>query len=231
MRGRWKAAARWMLLAALLCTPWRAGIAALQQPPPDPNTLTGIGAVLGFHGIFPIVRDVVKGGPADLDGRLKIGDSIAGVAQGNSDFVDCTNLTLEEVVAMIRGRIGATVRIQVIPGGGVDPAKREVITLTRAEIKLGPDGVPLQGPAVVLNGAPMLGVFNAAPPVVAPVPALGVAPVAPVPAAPAPAAPAPRMAAAPAAAATPAPSPTPAAPDEDADELYGIGARLEPDGD
>ena len=128
----WKAA----LVAALLFgAPWPAGFrttahAALEQTS-DPNTLTGIGAVLVLQDGGPMVREIVPGGPAGRDGRLQVGDRINGVAQGDGAFVNCGALTLDKVVAMIRGGKGTTVRLQVISGGQL-----KIINLVRAQIKL-----------------------------------------------------------------------------------------------
>jgi hypothetical protein len=126
---------RWALLAALLfAVLWVAGFptarAALEQKS-DPNTLTGIGAVLILQDGGPMVREIVPNGPAGRDGRLQVGDSIAGVAQGDGPFVTCAAMTLDKVVDMIRGGKGTTVRLQVISGG-----KLKIINLVRAQIKL-----------------------------------------------------------------------------------------------
>jgi hypothetical protein len=126
--GCWTAAA---LAAVILGSPWTVR-AALEQPPANPNSLTGIGAVLSVQNGLPTIMELVAGGPADRDGSLKVNDRIVGVAQGNGDFVDCTTLTLDKVVAMIRGRKGTTVRLQVI--SAVAPLK--VISLVRGEVKI-----------------------------------------------------------------------------------------------
>jgi len=50
--------------------------------------LVGIGAVLSSEDGYCIIKELVPGGPADLDGRLKVGDKIVGVAQGEGHFED-----------------------------------------------------------------------------------------------------------------------------------------------
>jgi hypothetical protein len=133
--------AGWLALAALLLFGASQARAVLQASPDDatvekPPALTGIGAVLGADGPYVKIMQVVPGGPADRDGQLKINDRIAGVAQANGDFVDCSGMPLNNVVAMIRGAKGTTVRLQVIPAGAADPTQRKVISLVRDTIKL-----------------------------------------------------------------------------------------------
>jgi hypothetical protein len=173
--------ARWALLAVIIFgMPWpggvRTGLAVLQQPTPDPNTLIGIGAVLGRSGSYPSIMQIVKGGPADLDGRLKVNDRIAAVAQGNGAFVDCANLAIDEVVGMVRGKKGSTVRLQIIPAGAADPTKHAVISLVRARIKMTGQGIVVAPPMpVILQGlfapAPAAAVPPANPPAPPPAPA------------------------------------------------------------
>src|SRR2546428_9733068 len=76
------------------------------------------------------------GGPAQVDGRLKVGDRITAVAQGQSDYVDVREMRLVKVVAMIRGKKGTRVRLLVIPSDATDPSRRKNVELVRDEIKL-----------------------------------------------------------------------------------------------
>jgi carboxyl-terminal processing protease len=99
-------------------------------------SLVGIGAVLHSEDGYAKIMELVPGGPAERDGRLKVNDRISAVAQGNSDFVDCVGMKLDKVVDMIRGKKGTTVRLQVIAARGTDPAQRKIIPITRDEIKL-----------------------------------------------------------------------------------------------
>ena len=99
-------------------------------------SLVGIGAVLNSEDGYAKIAELVPGGPADHDGRLKVGDRISAVSQGDGPFVDCVGMKLDKVVDMIRGKKGTTVRLQVIPGRGADPSQRKVINIVRDEIKL-----------------------------------------------------------------------------------------------
>ncbi|MFZ4779496.1 MAG: S41 family peptidase, partial [Terrimicrobiaceae bacterium] len=99
-------------------------------------SLVGVGAVLRTDDGFAKVMEVVPGGPADRDGRLKENDRIAAVAQGEGEFEDVVDMKLDKVVEKIRGKKGSIVRLQVIPGDAADPSKRHVIEITRDEVKL-----------------------------------------------------------------------------------------------
>src|SRR6267143_2295334 len=51
-------------------------------------SLVGIGAMLRTEDGYAKIESLVAGGPAQVDGRLKVGDRITAVGQGASDFVD-----------------------------------------------------------------------------------------------------------------------------------------------
>lgn len=99
-------------------------------------SLIGIGAVLRSDEGYTRVVEVVPGGPASRDGRLKENDRIAAVAQGEGPFEDVIDLRLDKVVEKVRGKKGTIVRLQVIPADATDPSKRVIIELTRDEVKL-----------------------------------------------------------------------------------------------
>jgi carboxyl-terminal processing protease len=99
-------------------------------------SLVGIGAVLRSEDGYAKIMELVPGGPADHDGRLKVNDRITAVAQGDGAFVDCVGMELDKVVDMIRGKKGTTVRLQVIAARSADPSQRTVIPIVRDEIKL-----------------------------------------------------------------------------------------------
>jgi carboxyl-terminal processing protease len=99
-------------------------------------SLVGIGAVLRTDDGYAKIVEVVPGGPADKDGRLKPNDRIAAVAQGKGPFEDVVDMKLDKVVEKIRGAKGSQVRLQVIPANATDPSKRNVIEITREEVKL-----------------------------------------------------------------------------------------------
>src|SRR5437764_232813 len=99
-------------------------------------SLVGIGAMLRSEDGYAKIESLVAGGPAQTDGRLKVGDRITAVAQGPADFVDVREMRLDKVVEMIRGKKGTRVRLLVIPSDATDPSRRKNVELVRDEIKL-----------------------------------------------------------------------------------------------
>ena len=99
-------------------------------------SLVGIGAMLRSEDGYAKIESLVPGGPAQVDGRLKVGDRIAAVAQAQADFVDVREMRLDKVVEMIRGKKGTRVRLLVVPSDATDPSRRKNVELVRDEIKL-----------------------------------------------------------------------------------------------
>jgi carboxyl-terminal processing protease len=99
-------------------------------------SLVGIGAMLRSEDGYAKIESLVAGGPAQTDGRLKVGDRITAVAQGPAEFVDVREMRLDKVVEMIRGKKGTRVRLLVIPSDATDPSRRKNVELVRDEIKL-----------------------------------------------------------------------------------------------
>jgi carboxyl-terminal processing protease len=99
-------------------------------------SLVGIGAMLRSEDGYAKIESLVPGGPAQINGRLKVGDRITAVAQGPADFVDVRDMRLDKVVEMIRGKKGTRVRLLVIPADASDPSLRKNIELVRDQIKL-----------------------------------------------------------------------------------------------
>ena len=110
-------------------------------PPADSETfninmslsLQGIGAVLQSEDEFTKIVNLIPGGPADMDGRLKPADRILGVAQGLKPFEDVVGWRLDEVVQLIRGPKGSQVRLEVQAG---DDAPHREIVLIRDRVQL-----------------------------------------------------------------------------------------------
>jgi carboxyl-terminal processing protease len=99
-------------------------------------SLVGIGAMLRTEDGYAKIESLVPGGPAQTDGRLKVGDRITAVAQGPGEFNDVRDMRLDRVVEQIRGKKGTKVRLLVIPADAPDPSKRKTVELVRDEIKL-----------------------------------------------------------------------------------------------
>lgn len=98
--------------------------------------LEGIGAVLQTDDEYTKVVRLVPGGPADKSRQLKPNDRLVAVAEGDKDFVDVVGWRIDEVVQLIRGAKGTTVRLQVLPAGSTDTANTKEVSLVRNTVAL-----------------------------------------------------------------------------------------------
>ena len=98
-------------------------------------SLQGIGAVLQSEDEFTKVVSLVPAGPASKAGNLAPADKILGVGQGEENIVDVVGWRLDEVVELIRGPKGSTVRLEIQPVNGVD-GEIKIISIVRDEVKL-----------------------------------------------------------------------------------------------
>lgn len=101
------------------------------------QSLEGIGASLQRENDYTKVAELVPGGPAFKSKALNKNDRIIGVAQGKKGtMVDVIGWRIDEVVKLIRGPKGTTVRLQILPAiEGVNALPTE-ISLVRDKIKL-----------------------------------------------------------------------------------------------
>jgi len=98
--------------------------------------LEGIGAVLQTDDEYTKVVRLVPGGPADKSRQLKPNDRLIAVAEGDKEFVDVVGWRIDEVVQLIRGAKGTTVRLQVLPAGSTDTANSKEVSLVRNTVAL-----------------------------------------------------------------------------------------------
>ncbi|HEU4619853.1 MAG TPA: carboxy terminal-processing peptidase [Gammaproteobacteria bacterium] len=97
----------------------------------------GIGASLQPEDDYVKVVEVIPGGPAQIDGQLKPEDRITAVGEGKEgELVDVIGWRLDDVVQLIRGPGGTTVRLQVLPAGAAPGSPQKVIPLVRDKVKL-----------------------------------------------------------------------------------------------
>lgn len=95
----------------------------------------GIGAEIADEDGDAIIQRVMPNGGADKGGELKEGDQIVSVGQGEEgEMVDAANMKLQDIIEMIRGPEGTTVRLGVIPKGHSDI---HIYKIVRTRIELG----------------------------------------------------------------------------------------------
>lgn len=95
--------------------------------------LEGIGARLSKDGEYTKVVSVVPGGPAWKGKELEANDLIAKVAQGDEEPVDVRGWRTDDVVQLIRGEAGTTVRLFVKKPDGTT----NEISILRDEVEIG----------------------------------------------------------------------------------------------
>jgi len=106
-------------------------------------SLEGIGAVLRQQDGFTVIAEIVKGGAADRQGVLKPDDKIVAVAQGDDgEVVDVIDMSLRDVVRLIRGKKGTRVRLTVL---------REVPSTETFNVTIVRDTVDLEEQAAKLS--------------------------------------------------------------------------------
>ncbi len=99
-------------------------------------SLEGIGATLRSEDGYTVVTSIIPGGAADKEGSLKPEDKIVGVGQGDLDeLTDVVNQRLADVVKLIRGPRGTTVRLSVLRDEGRIETQ-QLVTIIRDKIIL-----------------------------------------------------------------------------------------------
>ncbi|MHB9138114.1 MAG: carboxy terminal-processing peptidase [Victivallaceae bacterium] len=99
-------------------------------------SLFGIGAVLTSDDGYTKVVKIVPGGPAAKDGRLKEEDKIIAVTQEGGEPVDIIDMSLSNVVNIIRGPEKSKVTLSVLSGKKGGSTVPQNITLVRDKVEL-----------------------------------------------------------------------------------------------
>ena len=100
-------------------------------------SLEGIGATLRNDNEYTKVVSIVPGGPAFKADNIHADDLIIGVGQGEeSELVDVIGWRIDDVVQLIRGDKGTTVRLSVLRAKNGLDSKPDTITIVRDKVKL-----------------------------------------------------------------------------------------------
>lgn len=115
-------------------------------------TLCGVGAVLQMDDGALKIEEIMKGGPIDKDGRIKEGDRISGVKQGDGELEDIMWQPMKKSIKKIRGVKGSKVTLEIIPRSDPSGLTKKYIELIREEIKLEDQAATGRVETVTLNG-------------------------------------------------------------------------------
>ncbi len=97
----------------------------------------GIGASLQLVDDYVTVLNVLPGGPAAINGTLGANDRIIAVGEGKTGkMVDVIGWRLDDVVQIIRGKVGTTVRLNILPAGAAPGSPEKVLELQRNKVSL-----------------------------------------------------------------------------------------------
>ena len=100
-------------------------------------SLEGIGAVLQNKDELTVIRRIIPGGPADFSKKLFPNDRIISIGQSKvGGLVDVVGWRLDDVVDLIRGPKGSTVRLEILPKKESLGGKTNIVKIVRDEIKL-----------------------------------------------------------------------------------------------
>ena len=99
-------------------------------------SLIGIGATLTNEDGFIKVVELVPGGPAARDGRLKVNDRIIAVTEEDGKSTDLIDMPVDRAVRFIRGKEKTRVRLTVLPGDKGRNASPVFIDIVRAKVQL-----------------------------------------------------------------------------------------------
>jgi len=99
-------------------------------------SLEGIGATLRWEDGYTIINTIIPGGAAAREGTLRPEDKIIAVAQGKGAFEDVRNMRLSDVVRLIRGERGTTVRLAFLRKVEGVVEKRLETAIVRDKIEL-----------------------------------------------------------------------------------------------
>jgi carboxyl-terminal processing protease len=113
----------------------------------------GIGASLSLVDDYVTITNLIAGGPAAVAGTLAANDRITGVSQSHDGaVVDVIGWRLDDVVQLIRGKAGTSVRLQVLPAGAAPGTPEETREFVRNKVTLEAQAAHKEVKSVVRDG-------------------------------------------------------------------------------
>jgi len=113
-------------------------------------SLEGIGVALSSRDGYSVVERIIPGGATDKAGALEPGDKIIAVAQDGEDPVDIIDMSLRDVVAMIRGERGTRVHLTVLRK--TDATERLDVAIVRDQVTIEDAAATLEFEEVEIGG-------------------------------------------------------------------------------
>jgi thiol-disulfide isomerase/thioredoxin len=103
-----------------------------EEPPSSFPVLSGIGAALSITETGPQIGMVLPGSAAEKSGKLKQGDRILSIRNGDRT-IDLKGKPLGDVVSLIRGPVGTAVTLEILSANSQSPffltVKREAVAV------------------------------------------------------------------------------------------------------
>jgi len=122
-------------------------------------SLEGIGVALSSRDGYPVVERIIPGGATDRTDALEPNDKIIAVAQAGEPAVSVVDMALRDVVRLIRGRKGTTVRLTVLRQAS--ETQRFNVTIVRDEVDLKEQAADLRWETRTVEGRTLkLGVIE-----------------------------------------------------------------------
>lgn len=116
----------------------------------------GIGASLQLVDDYVTILNVIEGGPAAVAGTLSPNDRITAVAQGkDGPPTDVIGWRLDDVVQLIRGKAGTSVRLQILPAGAAPGSPEKTLEFVRNKVTLEAQAAHKEVKTVMRNGKPL----------------------------------------------------------------------------
>lgn len=98
-------------------------------------SLEGIGASLSSQNGFTVIEELIPGGAAEKSKLLRVKDKIIAVAQQTLHPVSVIDMDLRDVVKLIRGKKGTTVKLTILRQQG-DSSKTIDVAIVRDKIDI-----------------------------------------------------------------------------------------------
>lgn len=110
-----------------------------------PESIQGIGITYQPSRFGLLVRSIIDNGPADRDGRLKVGDVITAAAERDGEFTPMRGLREDQIASHISGDLGSVIRLKVLRPKAQAPGRPQIIELRRGKIHTWGPETPQRG--------------------------------------------------------------------------------------